>query len=126
MRAKSTQRTSFQEEARSYVRACYAGDRGFLCPSGKERPIGRSKDGSLHLPPEHGELVAQNYDLDVLLSLAPSAKSQELEESPEHYIEEGEDHEPRIVPSRRLIDHLACSVLRIGFLYPTGIWASVA
>src|SRR2546428_9208650 len=65
---------------------------------GKERPTGRSKDGSLHLPPEHGELVAQNRDLDVLVSLAPSAKSQELEESPEHHIEEGEDHEPRIVP----------------------------
>ncbi len=59
--------------------------------------------------------MAQHHDLDVLVSLAPSAKSQELEESPEYYIEEGEHHGPRIVPSRRPIDHPACSVLRIGF-----------
>src|SRR5439155_19929625 len=31
----------------------------------QEGPIGWSKDGPLHLPPEHGELVAQHHDLDV-------------------------------------------------------------
>jgi hypothetical protein len=32
-RAKSTKQTSFQEEGRSYERAGYADDPGFLCPS---------------------------------------------------------------------------------------------
>jgi hypothetical protein len=35
----------------------------------------------VHLSPEHGQLVAQDHDLEVFLSLAPSAQSEQLKET---------------------------------------------
>src|SRR6059036_513756 len=95
---------SSRDGARREVRESDLPHPGWWRQGTPDRPV---EDGSLHLPPEHGELVAQNHDLDVLVGLASSAKSQKLEESPEHYIEEGDDHGLRIVPSRRPIDHPA-------------------
>ena len=62
-----------------------------------------SKHRPLHLAPQHGELVAQDHDLEGLVDLALSSKDKELEETLEHYIKEGEHHGPGIVPTGRLI-----------------------
>jgi hypothetical protein len=72
---------------------------------GHKGPIRRTEGRPSHLAPEHGELVAQDHDLDVLVGLVHPTEHQELEEAPKHYIKDGED-QPRILPSRRLVDQL--------------------
>jgi hypothetical protein len=40
----------------------------------------------LHLPLEHGELVAQDHDLEILIGIGFPAKDKELEETLDHDI----------------------------------------
>jgi hypothetical protein len=79
-RAKSAKQTSFQEEGRSYERAGYADDPGFLCPSrGQQRPVNGLQPGTWGLPPQDGQLMAEDEELQVLGGVAAGEQHQRLD-----------------------------------------------
>jgi hypothetical protein len=71
-------------------------------------------------------LCTPRHNLDVLVGLAPSAQSKQLQEKPEHYIpehyiKEGEDHGRGLSQADgSSTTHPGLMKVVIGFLYPTG------
>ncbi len=102
-----------QDRVRSEEEARPAPTRQRTAQHRQQSTVGRSELGSLDLPAEHGELVAQDGDLDVLGVLAAEASEQHADESARHEVDEGQCHRP-IVP---YLDP-RCSAHPAGFLNP--------
>jgi hypothetical protein len=55
----------------------------------------RPELGTLHLPAEHRQLVPQDHDLQILVRIASPAEHEELQETADPRVREGQEHEAR-------------------------------
>jgi hypothetical protein len=59
----------------------------------KEEPIFPSERGLAHLPLQHGQLMPEHQDLDVLGTIAGGQQSQEREDGRHHEIGQAQQHD---------------------------------
>src|SRR6266545_5806089 len=76
-----------QDRVRSDKEARPAPARKRAAQHREERTVGGAELGSLDLAAQHGELVAEHHDLDVLGVLASRASKQRADESTGHEIQ---------------------------------------
>lgn len=60
---------------------------------GEERPVGRRKAGFVDLALQHGELVAQSEDLDILVHVAHWQQSYEGEHVSQSQVGQSQQHD---------------------------------
>jgi hypothetical protein len=61
---------------------------------GEHRPVRRPQNGPGDLAAQHGDLVAEHHDLDGQILLLAAREPNELEQTNEGHVQEGERHTP--------------------------------
>jgi hypothetical protein len=90
-----------EECRRCHAEACPAGAGEQPAERGKERPVCGLIRGTTDLASEHGDLVAQHEQLDVVGALGASRKDGELQQAPENEVDERPEPATHPVPSHR-------------------------
>lgn len=62
--------------------------------AGEQRPVRRSERRARHLATKHSHLVAEHDDLNRKFAVVRAVESEQLEDSDERQIEEGQRHGP--------------------------------
>jgi hypothetical protein len=60
----------------------------YLCPTGEQHPIGKSKAGPFDLSPQDVQLMSEHDYLEILAGLALALRNEQPEQHPNHQVHE--------------------------------------